>query len=195
MGPMAEIAVYLINTLMSLYLILVIMRFMLQVARADFYNPISQFVVKATDPLVKPLRRVIPGLGGIDLATLVLALMLQFLAINLLYAILTQTLPNPLSAVIWSVIGLSATVLKLYFFSILVFIIFSWIAPGSHHPALMLMQQLNEPVMAPLRKILPPMGGLDLSPILVFILINVFNILLAHAAVASRLPHKLLMFI
>ena len=95
MGAMTEVAAYLVNTLASLYLIIVIMRFLLQLARADFYNPISQFVVKASDPLVKPLRRVIPGFGGIDLSTLVLALGLQFLVINLLVALKIGLIGRP----------------------------------------------------------------------------------------------------
>lgn len=195
MGALAEVAAYLINTLMSLYLIVVLLRLLLQVARADFYNPISQFVVKATDPLVRPLRRIVPGLGGLDLASLLLALALQFITINLLFLIYGGGIPNPLSALIWSIIGITATIVKVYFFSILASIIFSWIAPGSNHPALSLLQQLNEPVMAPVRKILPPMGGLDLSPILVFILINVFNILLDNAARSSGMPSNLLLLI
>ncbi len=195
MGALTEVAAYLINTVMSLYLVIVLMRLLLQVARADFYNPICQFVVKATDPLIRPLRRLIPGFGGIDLATLVLALALQFITINLLYLILGGGVPNPLSALIWSLIGIAATIVKIYFFAILASIIFSWVAPGSNHPALALLHQLNEPVMAPVRKIMPAMGGLDLSPILVFILLNVFNILLSHAAVASGLPRNLLLVI
>lgn len=195
MGALTEVAAYLINTLLSLYLIMVILRFLLQVARADFYNPISQFVVKATNPLVKPLRRLIPGLGGLDLATLVLALITQFVAINLLYLLLAHSLPNPLSALLWTLIGIAATIVKIYFFSILATIIFSWIAPGSHNPALSLLNQLNEPVMAPFRRLLPPLGGLDLSPILVFIVINVINILLTHAAIATHLPRNLLFVI
>ncbi len=193
MGAMVEIAAYLINTIMSLYLIVVLLRLLLQVARADFYNPISQFVVRATDPLVRPLRRIIPGFGGIDLATLILALIIQFIIINLLYMLLGGAMPNPVSAVVWSLIGVAAAIVKIYFFSILVAIIFSWIAPGSSHPALALLNQINEPVMAPVRKLLPPMGGLDLSPILVFILINVFTILLNHAAIATGLPGNLLL--
>ena len=195
MGALTEVAAYLVNTVLSLYLIVVIMRFLLQVARADFYNPISQFIVKATNPLVIPLRRIIPGVAGLDIATLVLALLIQLLAIILLYLLLTNTLPNPFSAVIWSCIGVCAAVTKIYFFSILAAIIFSWIAPGSNHPALMLLHQINEPVMAPFRKLLPAMGGLDLSPIMVFIAINVLNILLSHAAAGSGLPRNLLMMI
>jgi YggT family protein len=195
MGAMAEVTAYLVNTVMSLYLVIVLMRVLLQVARADFYNPISQFVVKVTDPLVRPMRRVIPGLGGLDLATLLLALVIQFATINILYIVLGGMFPNPASALVWSLIGIAATLTKIYFFSILVSIIFSWIAPGSRHPALVLLHQINEPVMAPMRKILPPMGGLDLSPIFIFILINVLNILLNHAALASGMPRNLLLAI
>jgi YggT family protein len=195
MGAMVDIAAYLVNTVMSLYLIVVLMRLLLQVARADFYNPICQFVVKVTDPLVRPLRRIIPGLAGIDLATLVLALIIQFITINLLYVLLGGAVPNPISALIWSLIGIAATIVKIYFFGILASIIFSWIAPGSQHPALALLHQINEPVMAPVRKILPPMGGLDLSPILVFIALNIFTIMLSHAASASGMPRNLLLAI
>ena len=148
MGAMAEVTAYLVNTVMSLYLVIVLMRVLLQVARADFYNPISQFVVKVTDPLVRPLRRVIPGLGGLDLATLLLALLIQFATINILYIVLGGMFPNPASALAWSLIGIAATLTKIFFFSILASIIFSWIAPGSQHPALALLHQINEPVMA-----------------------------------------------
>jgi YggT family protein len=195
MGAMVEVAAYLVNTVMSLYLVIVLLRVLLQVARADFYNPICQFVVKVTDPLVRPLRRIIPGLGGLDLATLLLALIIQFVTINLLYIILAGVFPNAASALIWSVIGIVATIVKIYFFSILASIIFSWVAPGSQHPALALLHQVNEPVMAPVRKLLPSMGGLDLSPILVFIVINVLNIFLNHAAVATGMPSNLLLAI
>jgi YggT family protein len=195
MGAMVEVAAYLVNTVMSLYLIVVLLRVLLQVARADFYNPICQFVVKATDPLVRPMRRLIPSLAGLDLATLLLALVIQFVTINLLYIILGGIFPNALSALVWSLLGIAATIVKIYFFAILASIIFSWIAPASQHPALVLLHQLNEPVMAPVRKILPPMGGLDLSPILVFIMINILDILLDHAALASGMPRNLLLAI
>ena len=193
MGALTEVAAYLVNTLLSLYLIVVLLRFLLQVARADFYNPISQFVVKVTNPLVKPLRRWIPGLAGLDLATLLLALLVQFVAIMLLFLIVTGGFPNPLSALLWSLIGVTATILKVYLFSIMISIIFSWLAPQSSHPALRLLHQLNEPVMAPFRRLLPPMGGLDFSPILVLISIQVCSILVNHAALATGLPANVLL--
>jgi len=182
MAALNEIFVYLLQTALTLYLLAVLLRFLLQVARADFYNPISQFLVKATNPLVIPLRKVIPGLGGIDLSSLLLAVTLQGLGIVLMLLLLGSGLPNIILIVLWSVLGVLGLVINIYFFALLAMIILSWIAPGNNHPALMLLFQITEPVMAPFRKVLPPMGGMDFSPILLFILINVIQIALRHVA-------------
>jgi len=182
MAALNEIFVYLLQTALTLYLLAVLLRFLLQVARADFYNPISQFLVKATNPLVIPLRKVIPGLGGIDLSSLLLAVTLQGLGIVLMLLLLGSGLPNIILIVLWSVLGVLGLVINIYFFALLAMIILSWIAPGDNHPALMLLFQITEPVMAPFRKVLPPMGGMDFSPILLFILINVIQIALRHVA-------------
>ena len=194
MGALSEVSSYLITTLVTFYLLIVILRFLLQLARADYYNPISQFIVKATTPLLRPLRRVIPSVGSLDTSSLVLALIVQALGIVLiLFTSYGFIVNNPLSLLIWALLGVATAFTKLFFFTILVSIIFSWIAPQSRHPALMLLQQVNEPVMAPFRRLLPNMGGLDLSPILVFICINVVEILIRNAAVASQMPAGIIM--
>ena len=182
MTAMNEILVYLIQTVLSLFLLAVLLRFLLQLVRADFYNPISQFLVKVTNPLVLPLRKVIPGLGGFDMASLLLALLLQMAGIALIYLINGHGLPNIVLLLVWSVLGIVGLMVNIYFFALLAMIILSWVAPGSKNPALFLLFQITEPVMAPFRKALPSMGGLDFSPILVFILINVIQIALRHMA-------------
>ena len=182
MNAMNEIFVYLIQTVLSLFLLAVLLRFLLQLVRADFYNPISQFLVKVTNPLVLPLRKVIPGLGGFDMASLLLALLLQMAGIALIYLINGHGLPNIVLLLVWSVLGIVGLLVNIYFFALLAMIILSWVAPGSKNPALFLLFQITEPVMAPFRKALPSMGGLDFSPILVFILINVIQIALRHMA-------------
>ncbi len=187
MGAFNEIAVYLVQTALSLYLVAMLLRFLLQLVRADFYNPISQFLVKITNPLVVPLRRVLPGFGGIDLASLVLAVVLQMLAIIVLMALYGVGIPNLLVLLLWAVVGLLGLLVNVYFFALLAMIILSWVAPGGSHPALLLLYQITEPVMAPFRKLLPPMGGMDFSPILVFILINILQIVLRHMAGAVGL--------
>ena len=182
MGAINEIFGYLIQTFISLYLLAMLLRFLLQLAKADFYNPISQFLVKITNPLVVPLRRLIPGYGGLDLSSLLLSIVLQLLAIVALLLLNGLTLPNPGLLLLWSVLGVIGLLVNIYFFALLAMIILSWVAPGSSHPALLLLHQITEPVMAPFRKALPPMGGMDFSPILVFILINVIQIVLRHMA-------------
>ena len=182
MGAVNEIFIYLIQTALTLYMIAMLLRFLLQVVRADFYNPISQFLVKVTNPLVIPLRRIIPGFGGIDLASLLLTLLLQAVAIVVLMALYGLGMPNIGLLLLWAALGVVGLLVNIYFFALLATIILSWIAPGSGNPAVHLLYQITEPVMAPFRKLLPPMGGMDFSPILVFILINVLQIALRHMA-------------
>ena len=182
MNAVNEIFGYLIQTALSIYLLAMLLRFLLQLVRADFYNPISQFLVKITNPLVIPLRRVLPGFGGIDLASLVLSVLLQLACIIAMLLINGIGLPNIVLLLAWSLLGVIALLVNVYFFALLAMIILSWVAPGSNHPAIYLLYQITEPVMAPFRKALPPMGGMDFSPILVFILINVVQIALKHMA-------------
>ena len=182
MDAINEILIYLVQTFLTLYLLAMLLRFLLQLVKADFYNPISQFLVKITNPLVIPMRRIIPGHGGIDLASLLLAVLLQLAGIIALLLVNGLGLPNIGLLLLWSVIGVVGLLVNIYFFALLGMIILSWVAPGSRHPAIYLLHQITEPVMAPFRQALPAMGGLDFSPILVFILINVIQIALRHLA-------------
>jgi len=178
MGAITEVSSYLLQTVLSLLLLLVLVRLLLQQSRADFYNPISQFVLKVTSPLLNPLQKIAPGLWGV----VVLLLLLQVLSIVSILLLGGYGLPNPLLLLVWAIIGLAGLLVNFYFFAILAMIILSWIAPGSGNPAVSLLRQLTEPIMAPCRRLLPAMGGLDLSPIVVFIGINVVQIFLRHAA-------------
>ncbi len=184
MSAFYAILVYVIQTLLSLYLIAMLLRFLLQLVRADFYNPISQFVVKITNPLVVPVRRIIPGYGGVDVATLLLAVLLQIAGIAAIFLIRFGAIPAPVPLILGGLLGVVALLVQMYFFALLAMIILSWVAQGSRHPAIFLLYQITEPLMAPVRKILPPMGGLDFSPILAFILINIAQIALQHMAAA-----------
>lgn len=177
MSPMMQVGLLLVNTIGSLIVTLVVLRFLLQLVRADFYNPMSQFIVRFTNPMLMPLRRIIPGLGGFDLASVVLAYVLQMLfivAVLLMYGGIAP-IANML---IWGAIALFALVLKIYFWGMVIVIIVSWIAPSSYNPAVVLVQQLLEPVMQPVRNIVPDLGGLDLSPIFLFLGIKIIEILL-----------------
>ncbi len=175
---------FLIQTLGGLYIMAVLIRFLLQLVRADFYNPISQAIVKATSPLLKPIRKIIPGFGGIDVASLVLALILQILLIYVLllvggYSI--AAIPFP-SILISSLVKLGIEFLNIYMFSLIIIAIASWVAPNSYNPGLMLLHQITEPLTSRIRKVIPPLGGLDFSlMVLVIIIITLKNFLGALA--------------
>ncbi len=183
MDPLAQIATLVIQTVASIYMFFVVIRFMLQLARADFYNPISQAVVKATNPVLIPLRKVIPGLFGVDMASLVLAVLVGFVAIELNALALQQAIVNPVEALFWAIIGVFKLITMIIFIGLIITIIVSWVAPYSNHPALSLVNQLMEPVRVPFAKLIPPMGGLDLSPIFIFLTVQVIWVLLDWAAI------------
>lgn len=180
MNAFGDIGVLLIDTLGTLYIMAVLLRFLLQVSKADFYNPITQVIVRITDPVVQIFRRIIPGIAGIDFSSLVAALLLECAAIAGMLLISGNSLPAFGAILTWSIAGLISMVLNIYFWTLLISIISSFIAPFSGHPALVLVRQLTEPVMAPFRRILPPMGGLDLSPIFVFLALQILRILLVQ---------------
>jgi YggT family protein len=180
MNSLSQIGILIFSTLGGLYLLVVLLRFLLQIARADFYNPLSQFIAKATNPALLPLRRVIPGLFGLDLACLVLALAVQFVTV-FLGLLLTGTF-NPLVALIWGALGITSMVMYIYYVCMIAMIILSWVAPQTRHPAAMLAMQLVRPLCAPFQRILPSMGGIDISPIFVFLLLQVVRMLVENAA-------------
>lgn len=193
MGALIQIGTYVVETLAFLYLLIVMLRFLFQLVKADFYNPISQFVVKATNPLLIPLRRFIPGIFGIDVASLVLALLLQWATMQILAYFFGFGFINPLYAITWASIGVLSMAVNIFFWAIIIMVIASWIAPQSYNPALLLIRQLIEPIMAPFRKLIPPMGGLDISPIFAILAINVVKILVTHFASAAYVPENLVL--
>lgn len=185
-------AIYIVQTLGSLYLLIVLLRFIFQLVRADFYNPLSQFIVKATQPLVFPLRKVIPGFRGVDFASLVLALIIQLILVSIIIKLMGYALPGVLQLLVWSLVGVTALFLKIFFFALIISVILSWVAPTSHNPAAMLVHQLCEPILSPIRRILPSLGGLDLSPIFAFIALRLIDMLLiANLAQATGMPRGL----
>ncbi len=166
---------FLINTLFDLYLMVVLLRVWLQLAKADFYNPFSQFVVKATNPFVVPLRRIIPGLGGLDLASIILALVVAALKIVVLSLVMGAAM-DPVYTAVASLFIVIKEVFTLVFWILIVRAILSWVSQG-RSPIESVMHQLTEPMLAPIRRILPSMGGLDLSILVLIISLQFLQIL------------------
>jgi len=197
MSALAQAFVYVIQTLGSLYLLIILLRFILQLVRADFYNPLSQFTVRATQPLLKPLRRIIPGFGGVDLAALVLAILVQLALMMVVVVLLGASIAGLFPALlIWALLGVASLFLKVFFFALIISVILSWVAPQTHNPAAELVNQICEPLLAPFRRLLPSLGGLDLSPIFAFIVINLLDrFVIGQLAAATGMPQILAPFL
>ena len=183
----SQIGLLLVNTLAGFYMFIVVLRFLLQAVRADFHNPISQFIVKATSPVLVPIRKVMPGFGGYDIAALVLLFILECIAISVSIAMVGWPI-SVSNIAVWALLGSIGLFLKLYFWGLLITIIASWLAPQSYNPALLLLKQIIEPVMEPIRKRMPDMGGLDLSPIVIILLIKIFEVILMNVAISTGAP-------
>ena len=168
---------FIISTLFSLYILAVMLRFLLGMVRADFYNPISQFLVKITNPLLIPLRKIIPGTGKIDVAAIILMLVLQLIMLAIIVALRGVT--PPLLGLLLTAIGtLVILAINVFLFAIIVQVIISWVNPGSYNPVNGLLSSLTAPVMRPIQRLLPPMSGIDLSPLFALIGLQVLKMLI-----------------
>lgn len=170
---------YLISTLFDLYIVAIILRLCLQWVRADFYNPLSQFLVRITNPLLIPLRRIIPSIGALDTASVVLAFGLELINLLIITQINSVAFDWP-QLLLLALTKLLMAVLWLYFFLILVTAILSWLGGRARHPIIPLMVQLTEPVLRPFRKLIPPIAGFDLSTLFALITIRFLILLLGY---------------
>ena len=169
---------FLVSTVFDLYLMVVILRFWLQLVRADFYNPFSQFVVKATQPIVAPMRRILPSMGSIDTASVVLAFLVVLVKMLVLTLIAGAGIDIGI-LLLFSVIAVIKNAGVLLFWMLLIRAVLSWFNQG-YNPVVMIMTQLTEPILAPIRRIIPAIGGLDLSVLVLFIAMNFINILFSQ---------------
>ncbi|MGB0957176.1 MAG: YggT family protein [Litorivicinus sp.] len=183
-----------LNTVFGLVVFFMVLRIVLQAVQANYYNPICQGINKISAPLLAPTARLIPDLGSISLNAIVVTVVLQaVLAGGLAYAAYGQMLPIVM-LVLWSVVSVIGMVVKLFFFALIIMIILSWVAPQASHPGAELVWQITEPLMAPVRRVMPDLGGLDLSPIVVFLVIQMFQgSVLVGLARALQMPTSLFM--
>ena len=168
MGYINSATVFLVNTLFGLYILAVMLRFLLAWVRADFYNPVSRFLVSITNPALVPLRRAIPSVYGLDIAAIVLLIVLEVVKLVLI-GMMAGTGLSAGAILVLSLADLLGLLLNIFIVSILVQAVMSWIAPAHYHPVSSLLYQLNEPLLRPARRVIPPVSGLDLSPLVVLI--------------------------
>ena len=184
MGVFGSSSALVVNAVGGIYLLALLLRFLLQIARADFYNPVSQAVVRLTDPLVRIFRSFVPGYRGIDFSSLILAVVVEALAICIMILLYGGSIPSFGFIITWAVVGTLYFVINIYYYAIIGSIIMSFVMMFSGnmnpHPLLQLVWQLTDPVLGPIRKVIPSMGGLDFSPIFIFIVIGFIQNLLVQ---------------
>jgi YggT family protein len=174
---MTQALYFIVKTLAQLFLLLLLLRFWLPLLRADFRNPVAQGILRFTSPLVVPVRRILPSVGRLDTATILIAFVVQFLVVVVLLALVNR-MADPLPIAVVSVIELATLSLNLFFFVILIRVILSWVAPGNYNPVTALIATLSEPILRPFRRLIPSIGGLDVSPIFAIVLLQALVIFL-----------------
>jgi YggT family protein len=177
-GNLFAAANFLVNTLFGLYIGAVMLRFMLGLRRADFRNPLAQFLVKATNPALLPLRRVIPPVAGADAAAIVLMALLAIANVLIdlwLAPVMQPTLPG---VALWALLRLAVVLVNVWFITVLLEALLSWTSAGGWHPMALALREINAPVLRPFRAVIKPVGGFDLSPLFALIALQVVSLLI-----------------
>ena len=187
-SALTDIGMTIVQPLFSLAMFLIAVRFLAQLCGVNGYNPISMALRRITNVVVLPLSRLLPSGNRFSPGALIALILIQVVFIGLMFTLEGRLDAfNVLQALIWAAIGCASLLVNIIFYSVIAMIVVSFLAPQSSNPAVEFIWELTEPVMAPLRRILPPMGGLDFSPIILFIALNVIRVSLGHMAAAVGL--------
>lgn len=170
--------IFIVETLLSLALFVVLARLLLQLTRADFRNPICQAVVRLTNPLILPLRRVLPPIGKVDTASVLAVIIVAVVEVAIIFAIRGITSVGPFVWVQAAALEIARTLLWTYFYAIILYALLSMVAPGGYSPLQSVLATVCEPVLRPFRRVIPPVAGIDLSPLWACILIQAILILI-----------------
>ena len=162
----------------DIYILTLILRYLLTIVRVDSLNPLSALIIKVTNPILKPLRRTIPGYFGIDWASIISLFLVQAIEIILVALIITGGIPAFSGLTMLTIAYLLRTILYIYLFIIIIQVIISWINPNVYNPITTIMYQISEPILKPIRQFIPSSGGLDFSPLVALIIINLLMILI-----------------
>ncbi len=180
---LVDAVAFVLNVLVGLYVLLLLLRLVLPWVRANFRNPLAQGILKATSPVVVPLRRVLPPIGRMDTATVVIAFGIQYLLLWILGAMDGKTFGVPELA-LESIFALLNQLVKLFLYAIFIRVILSWVATGQQNPAIEIIASLTDPIMRPFRRIVPPLGGFDISPLFAMLALGVLMILLGGVQIS-----------
>ncbi len=177
-SPTLTASLFLVNFIFDFYLLIVILRILLQRLGANYHNPLCQFLIRMTDPILKPCGKIIPKLAGFNIAAIVLALVVELLKLNAIALIQGASVSNIPGMLLWGIGDLLGYVVNIFFYGIIIQVILSWVGSQHYNPAIEIIHTITQPLLAPARRIIKPIGGLDLSPVLVLLALQLVAILL-----------------
>ena len=179
MDTLVNVGVFLVDTLFSLYISVVVIRFLLALARANFYNQVSQFIVKVTNPVIVPMRRVIPAIGKLDTAAVVLALLL-IIAKTFLILSMKGAAISIVPLLLYAIVELIRTVIWIYIIALLIQAVLSWVGNSntSANPLAGILYSLTNPILNPIRRVVPDIGMVDISPLVAILGLNILLIII-----------------
>lgn len=170
--------VFIVNSLAQLYLLVLLLRLWLPWLGADFRNPLAQAILKLTSPVIVPLRRIVPPVGRVDTATVLVAFIIQYITILLLLIIIGRT-AGFVAIAVTAIVNLAVLSLYMFVFAIIIRVVLSWVSPGGYNPAMAIIMTLTDRILRPFRRFIPVMGGLDLSPVFAIILLMAATIIVS----------------
>ena len=173
----AQATIFLVELFFNIFILALILRYLFTIVRVDSLNPLSILIIKITNPLLKPLRRTIPGYFGVDWSSVLALFLVQAIEIMLVALIINGAPPILGGLAILAIAHLLRMILYIYLFIILIQVIISWINPNTYNPIIKIMHQISTPILKPARKIIPSAGGIDFSPLIILVIINLFMIL------------------
>ena len=188
-NPLDNAGLFLVQTIFNLYILIVMLRIVLHWSGADYYNPLSQFVIRLTALPLKPCKRIFPVIYGIDSSALLFALILEAIKITLLVWFRMNTVPQIGGMSLWALGDLVNIIIDIYFYAIIIQIVISWINPQRISPIVAVLQRVTEPLLRPVRRIIPPIAGIDITPIPVLIFLKLITIMLANPLIQTGIAH------
>ncbi len=177
-GYVTNAVVFLVDLVFTLFMIAVLLRFLFQLFRADFYNPIAQALVKITNPVLKPLRKVVPGLFGIDLSAIVLLVAIAIVK-TFVVVLFSGFMPKSSGVLVLALADCIHLTIYTFFFALIIRAVISWVNPHAHHPGISLLNAITDPIIRPVRRFVPAVGNIDFSPFVVIIIL-ILLLMLVH---------------
>lgn len=176
MAPLQNAGLFLIQVVFDFYIFIVLLRILFQKLKIDFHNPLSQWVWKMTNPLLVRFRSYLPNYAGLDTSAIILLLLVQVIKFNLIVMLQIGQVPNITGVIILAIADSAAHLINIFFYAIILSVLMSWINPMAYNPVMPVLLRLTEPLLQPVRRFIPAVGGIDLTPIPVMIGLKLIQI-------------------